>query len=83
MEEIQLNNCPFCGSEVNIYKGEIWMRIIYYAKCSKCGARQDYVFTHNSHVVITKGVLQSVGEIITDKEAIQRVIEKWNNPVTG
>lgn len=82
MKKIKLNNCPFCGGKVNVYKGTILMSVMYYAKCSKCEARQDFVYTDKSHPIVTKDGWQTKIEIITDKEAIQEVINKWNNPAT-
>lgn len=66
MEKIVLNNCPFCNGKARVYKA-FNLVSTYYVGCPKCGAKQPSVI---------------VKKDFSDKEAIQEVIDKWNNPAT-
>lgn len=79
MKKIKLNNCPFCGSKVNLYKGMLMFSPMYYIKCDKCEVWQKCIYTSES-ILRFKENGGSYFEFVskTDKEAIQEVIDNWN-----
>lgn len=68
---IKLRKCPFCGSEVHLYKRRVFFSsLAYQVGCLSCKATVSPVLTG----------LCANGHRVTDKEAIQKAIDKWNNP---
>lgn len=69
-----LKECPFCGGQASVIKGQVWMQDVYSVECDICGAHGIIEFP------AAKGrILNHPERVRTDKQAIEEVIAHWNN----
>lgn len=71
---IHLRECPFCGAEAHLSKGEIWGVELYKVECPHC---------HASSTKVRVGIhLMYNGENnvnFTKEKAIEQAVSYWNN----
>lgn len=72
-----LKECPFCGATASIIKTQILMRDAYLVECDICKAQGIF------EIPAKKGyILNHPERVVTDKQAIEKVIAHWNNRKT-
>lgn len=75
---IKLRKCPFCGGEANLYKITFFYKPAYKVYCSQCDVSTPYAEAGMMYYMYPKK--RTV--FISHKEAIQKAIDRWNNPNT-
>lgn len=69
-----LKECPFCGGNARVIRGQIYMSDVYTVECDICNAHGLFEFTAQ------KGrILNHPDRVVTDKQAIQKAVDYWNN----
>lgn len=72
---MNLKKCPFCGGDAHIEKNKLFYQVTYGVRCGQCQAFKG-LFSPR-----LKGKTVHYGEdyTITDKMAIEKAINHWNN----
>lgn len=73
---IKIKSCPYCGGQAKVYAETVRSFIFihkYYVACTECRAATDQYDTEFSTQINGKMY------VLTEKEAINKVINDWND----
>ncbi len=75
---IEIKECPFCGHKANAVKGFDFLgNIMYQIICEVCGAHTKCQGAGKGFFTVINGAMKNY--TITDKEAIEKLVNIWNS----